>query len=354
MDFIEKLEQWANVNSYSHNVAGLEKMVHIAQKEFSSLKPDEMKELPIGLSLKKRADAPFKVFLGGHLDTVFSANHSFQTAKRLDEERLQGPGVADMKGGILVLLQALLEFEASPLAENLGWEIFLNLDEEIGSPNSTPFLQECAKRCDCALLFEPALPDGALASERKGSSNYHVVSKGKEAHAGRNAEEGVNAIFSLVRFLAAIENLPNALVNVGTITGGRAVNIIPDHAEAKLNVRSDIDYDSILQEKAKECCVSITKTNFRPPKKFDEKTKKLFELLKGCGEELNIPVKWRATGGVCDGNTFGAAGIPTIDSLGVEGGGLHTDEEFVYLPSMLKKAQLTFHLLKELARRKEI
>jgi len=355
MDIIAQLEVWANVNSYSHNSSGLEKMLILAEKAFGALKPDEMQTLPIGLSLKKRKNAPFRVFLGGHLDTVFPPDHPFQSVTRLDADCLQGPGVSDMKGGLLVMLQALLEFEASAEAEKIGWEIFLNLDEEIGSPNSTPYLQECSQRCECALIFEPTLPDGSLVSGRKGSSNYHVTSKGKAAHAGRHPEEGKNAIYPLAHFITSLEGLNDAetIVNVGMIKGGGALNIIPDHAEAGVNVRTNREIEPILKRKAEEACVSLTRTTYRPPKPFDARTKKLFELLKECAEKLDLTVKWRETGGVCDGNTFGAAGIPTIDTLGVEGGGAHTKKEFVYLPSLTEKSKLTALLLKELARRTE-
>ncbi len=330
-------------------------MVRLAKEAFSELKPDTMHSLPIGLMLTKRADAPLHIFLGGHLDTVFPSDHPFQTATRVDKDRMRGPGVADMKGGVLVMLQALLAFEELEESKKVGWEIFLNLDEEIGSPHSTAHLKECSKRCDVALLFEPALPNGSFVSARKGSTNFHVVSEGKAAHAGRTPHEGRSAIYPLARFIVSLESL-NTLethVNVGAIRGGRAHNIIPDHAEAAVNVRSFEDLDHELYERAKQVGVSLTKITARPPKPFDAQTEKLFALLKQCGQKLGLNVKWQETGGVCDGNTFGAAGVPTIDTLGVEGGEIHTDEEFIYLPSIDAKARLTTLLLSELTRRDE-
>ncbi|MCC5832860.1 MAG: hydrolase [Chlamydiales bacterium] len=353
MEIVAQLEEWACVNSYSRNSLGLEKMMQLAQKAFSVLEPDELRLLPIGLSLTKRKALPFRIFLGGHLDTVFPKDHPFQKVRYLDEKRLQGPGVADMKGGILVMLHALVEFENSKEAKEIGWEIFLNLDEEIGSPYSTPFLQECSKRCRFALIFEPTLPDGSLVSRRKGSANYLAVSKGKAAHAGRHPSEGKNAIYPLARFIASIEalNEGDRLVNVGMVKGGGPLNIIPDYAEAGVNVRSHDDLESLLRKKADQAGITLKQLSYRPPKPFDEKTEALFNLLKECGKELAMPIDWKETGGVCDGNTFGAAGIPTIDTLGVEGGGMHTENEFVYLPSLKKKIELTASLLKKLSRK---
>jgi glutamate carboxypeptidase len=354
MEIVAQLEEWASVNSYSYNSSGLEKMVCLAQEAFSAVKPDEMHVLPIGLFLTKRKGAPYHIFLGGHLDTVFPPTHPFQSAKRLDENRLQGPGVADMKGGILIMLHALLAFEESVEAKDLGWEIFLNLDEEIGSPASTPFLQECAGRCSCALIFEPALPDGSLVSGRKGSGNFQAVSEGRAAHAGRHPEEGINAIYPLARFITSLEvmNKGDTLINVGMVKGGGPLNIIPDHAEAGVNVRSYEDLEAELRKKAEAAGISLKRLSYRPPKPFDAKTEKLFTLLKECGSKLGMSINWRETGGVCDGNTFGAAGVPTIDTLGAEGGGMHTENEFVYLSSLSEKSKLTACFLKELARRR--
>lgn len=320
-------------------------MLTAAHAAFMELNPDHVEILPYGLFFKKRSKSPSQLFLGGHLDTVFPKGHPFQAATRLDENTLQGPGVLDMKGGILVMLSALLRFEQSNMAENIGWEIVLNLDEEIGSPYSTPFLQACAKRCDVALLFEPPLPDKALVSGRKSSSNYIGRSFGKAAHAGRHPEHGKSAIYPLAKFIAAIENLP--FVNVGVIEGGEALNIIPHHASAHINVRGE-EAIAPLEAAAKEFGIKLERTSYRPPKPFDAKTEELFNLLKSCSKK---PLTWRETGGVCDGNTFGAAGVPTIDTLGVEGSGAHTEHEQIHLPSLEEKAELTFNLLEALARK---
>ncbi len=356
MEIVETLEKWAQVNSHSLNSAGLEKMVQLAKQACTSLRPDEMRHYPFGLSIKKRKNAPLQIFLGGHLDTVFSTEHPFQTVKRLDPDRLQGPGVTDMKGGILVMLLALKEFEASAYAERVGWEIFLNLDEELGSPQSAFYHQKHAHQFHYALIFEPTLPNGSFVSARKSSSTYSVVSHGVSAHAGRDPEKGKNAIYPLSRFLAQVEKLHTSetCINAGLIKGGTAFNVVPDYAEATLNIRSYEEMEPALKKLADDEGVELNRITYRPAKPFNAQTQQLFSLLKECGEMLGQSVQWEETGGVCDGNTFGAAGIPTIDTMGVEGDGIHTSQEYVYLPSITKKAQLTARLLEELAKRETL
>lgn len=358
------LEKWTNINSHTENLSGLETFLHEVRRAFAALLPDEMQVISLnhnrkGLFLKKRGDAPFQIFFGGHLDTVFSIEHPFQKACYLSAERLNGPGSADMKGGLVVLLKALEQFEKMEGHEKIGWEIFLNPDEEIGSPDSTHFLEGCAKRCQLACIFEPRLEDGLFVSQRKGSSNYKITSKGVKAHAGRNFTEGKNAIFPLVHFIEGIHQLidlkKGIFITVGVIKGGEATNIIPDYAECQINVRTDTseDMESVdlhFKELAQTYNVSCLRTSHRPPKPFDSRTEDYFQILKACGSELGLAVAWRASGGVCDGNTFAARGVPTLDTLGVRGGKIHTEHEFVDLTSLPEQAMLVALFLTTLAK----
>ena len=154
----------------------------------------------------------------------------------------RGPGVIDAKGGLVVLLTAIDAVERSDLAGNLGWELFLNTDEEIGSPGSAAFFAEAAKRNHLALLFEPAMPDGALVSERKGSGNFSLVVRGRAAHAGRDFSAGRNAIVAAADFAVAVHRLngtiPEVTLNVARIDGGGPANVVPDLAVCRLNAGS--------------------------------------------------------------------------------------------------------------------
>src|SRR3546814_149551 len=146
------------------------------------------------LHLNVRPEAPVRILLTGHMDTVFAVDHPFQMLGWLEEGMLNGPGVADMKGGLALMLAALTAFETSPLASRLGYEVVINSDEEVGSPSSARLIEQAAQGKIAALTYEPALPDGTLAGARAGSGNFSVLVIGKSAHAGRNPEEGRNAI----------------------------------------------------------------------------------------------------------------------------------------------------------------
>lgn len=339
-------------------------MAEALDQAFSRLKPDEKQLLSFqngnGLLFRKRTHAPFQVFLGGHFDTVFAPESSFQKVTYLADRTLQGPGVIDMKGGLVVLLKALEALEKEPIASHIGWVVCLNPDEEIGSPFSTPFIRNLAKGCHLALLFEPTLSDGAFVSKRPGSFACTASSKGKEAHAGRDPEKGVNAIYPLALFVATLSALhrpeKGEIVNVGTIAGGKAPNIVPGEAECAFIVRAfEPKTLQALEEKiklaAQEHHIKLTWTSRRPPKEMDAKTEELFALLQQCGQTLGLPIKWRETGGVTDGNTLAHAGIPVIDTMGVSGGKAHTEEEFIHLNSLLEKTKLTLLLLETVVKR---
>jgi glutamate carboxypeptidase len=277
---------------------------------------------------------------------------------------LRGPGVCDAKGGMLVMLFALLALQRSEWAHKISWELLLNPDEEIGSPGSTPLFLEAARRNDAGLVFEPALPDGSLVSGRKGSGYFTIVVHGKAAHAGRDSHLGRNAIHALARFLAAqIEstaNDPGIILNTGWIHGGGAVNIVPDLAIARINVR----VETVQQQEAFERDLHARVAGYEsadgirlechgrftaPPKPLTPAIEQLLQQFRDCAGALGFPLAWRPTGGICDGNRLAAAGLPTIDSLGVRGGNMHTEEEFVELDSLAERARLTALFLMRMA-----
>ena len=149
---------------------------------------------PLGeiIHIVKHPDAPKKIMLCIHMDTVYSQDDEFQTCQMTDGGQLNGPGVADAKGGLIVMLYALKTLEQSPLAGKIGWEVIINPDEEIGSPGSESFIRSRAPFCDFGLLFEPALPGGHMVSDRKGTGNFTFIVRGKSAHSGRDFAAGRN------------------------------------------------------------------------------------------------------------------------------------------------------------------
>lgn len=375
---VDLLQSWANINSGSDNLAGLANMLTSIKAAFSPLQgtihtlsiPPRTKidshgnvlDIPNGQAfhMTKHMKAPIKVLLAGHMDTVFGLESPFQHCERLDQNTLRGPGVADMKGGLIVMLKALETLEKSPFAGKIGWEVLITPDEETGSSGSAPFYVEAAKRNNIGLVFEPALPDGALVSSRKGSANFAVVAKGRAAHVGRDFHVGRNAISSLVRFIVETETLNDSekgiTLNIGHIEGGGPVNIVPDLAICRFNVRINDPKDLLMVRKKLNDAVAIGNSHdgiqltlheitSREPKIFDKKHKSLFDALNRCATDLGTPLQYRPSGGVCDGNILSAAGLPTIDTLGVVGGNIHTVNEYMLINSLTERAKLVAYFL---------
>jgi len=316
------------------------------------------------ISFSKRSTAPFQVLLCGHMDTVFPKEHSFQSPEKIDDLVLKGPGVADMKGGILVMLTALEAFESSPDSDAIGWKVVLSSDEETGSLGSSAVLENAATAAHVGMIYEPALADGTLAGARKGSGNFTLVAHGRSAHAGREFSKGRNAIVALSEFInqiAALSNLEHDItVNVARITGGTAVNVVPDLAVCQFNVRCPQPQQLLDIEHKLKAIVGAQNTRddvrftlsggfTRPPKTISPGTQLLMDWTRECGDSLNTAIRFRDTGGCCDGNNLAAAGLPNVDTLGVCGANIHTDQEYMLIDSLTERAKLSYKLLKKIA-----
>lgn len=378
------LAQWSNINSGSFHLSGLSQQADAIESLFSTIASVERVELPAvtlyqldgepwsfqsipALVMRINPHAACQVMLCGHCDTVFGHDHPFQQAKRLPNNLLNGPGVADMKGGILVIYQALRACLASSWADKLGFTVVINPDEEIGSPCSQSLLQSLAPQHQFGLVYEPSLNmAGDVASERKGSGKFTCVVQGKAAHAGRDFAQGRSAVLALATLLLEIDQLngqqPGLTINIGQIQGGKAVNIVPDKAVCKIDVRySQPEQTQWLQKHLTQSVqqanqqqgidVSLHGGFNRPVKLFDQHQQTLFNLLKQAGEQLSIPLHWQAGGGCCDGNNLAAQGLAVIDSLGVRGANIHTDREIMDLGSLSERAKLSAMLLMMMAKK---
>ncbi len=323
-------------------------------------------QLPMGdaIRLTKRPDAELQIFFCGHLDTVFPIDSDFQTTTWLDDETLNGPGVADLKGGLIVMLKAIEALERSPYANKIGWEILFNPDEEIGSQGSAPLIAEAATRVNLGMIYEPSFPDGNFAGARKGSGNFSVISRGKAAHAGREHHVGRNAVRAMCDFISALDDLngqrQGVTINPALVEGGGANNIVPDLCLSRFNIRLEQPEDEqwcldkiqvILDEINQRDGLSIEMHGHfgRKPKVLSVANEKLFRLACDCGAELGLDLTWLPTGGCCDGNNLAEAGIPNIDTLGVQGGKIHSSDEFLKVKSLTVRAKLSALLLMKLA-----
>jgi len=376
------VREWAAINSGSRNLDGLARMADALAAAFAPLGPVALlepapadmvgadgKRRPLAhgrnLHLSVRPDAPVRVLLTGHMDTVFAADHPFQTQRWIDDNTLNGPGVADMKGGLAVMLASLLAVEASPAAERLGFEVVINSDEEVMSLGSAPLLAAAAARVHAGLTYEPALPDGTLAGARKGSGNFSAVIRGRAAHAGREPELGRNAIVAAADLALRIAAMAHdgLSANPARIDGGGPNNIVPDLAVLRFNLRprtlgdqhaAQAAVDRAMAEVSSHHQVEVTLHGgfARPPKPMDANQQQLFDVVRLCGRDLGLPIAWRDTGGVCDGNNLAASGLPVVDTMGVRGGAIHSDAEFLLVDSLVERARLSALVLMRLARRR--
>jgi glutamate carboxypeptidase len=370
---LDQVLGWATVNSGSRNLAGLERMADLLTDAFAALpglirleRPASVKtvdalgrsrEIEHGrhLHLTVRPTAPMQLLFTGHMDTVYGADHAFQETTWIEEGVLGGPGVADMKGGLAVMLAALKAFEHSKLADRVGYEVLINSDEEVGSPASAALLAEAAGGKRAALTYEPAaLPDGTLAGARPGSGNFDFVVKGRSAHAGRNPEEGRNAVVAAAELALrlSMSKTPGLSINPAKIDGGSPNNVVPDLAILRVNLRPRTTDDQeiaarliakALEETAKQHDVYIEAHGGfgRPPKPLNEEAEALFGLVRQAGADLGQDIAWQPSGGVCDGNNIAACGVPVVDTMGVRGGKIHSTEEYLIVASLAERAALS-------------
>ena len=295
-----------------------------------------------------------RILLTGHMDTVFGADHPFQQGRWQADGSLNAPGAADMKGGLALMLAALEAVEAGPLAAGLGYDVLINSDEETGSFSSRTLIEQSAHGKTAALTYEPALPDGTLAGARGGTGNFSLIVRGRSAHAGRNPEEGRNALVAAAALAVRLADArtPGLSVNPARIEGGGPNNVVPDLAILRVNFRPK-DSDSIARAQAAldeasavvsatyDVRIEIHGSFNRPPKPLDPGAEKLFALVKQAGADLGIPIAWKATGGVCDGNNIAACGVPIVDTMGARGGAIHSAEEFLIPESLPERAALS-------------
>ena len=369
---LDQVQKWAAINSGSRNIPGLATIAQMLADVFSSLpgeirlvEPEEVEAIrPDGgfenvrhgqhLLLSVRREAPLRLLLTGHMDTVFSSDHAFQSLRWSEDGSLNGPGVTDMKGGLAVMLAALRAVEMSGEFSQVGYDVLINSDEELGSPSSARLLREAARGKTAAFTYEPSLPDGTLAGARAGSGNFSVIVTGRSAHAGRNPDEGRNAVLAAADLALRLKagSRSDLSINPARIDGGGPNNVVPDKAILRFNLRPrTAEAEEAAQQLITRSVADVSRDHDvgmsvhggfgRPPKPIDGKSRRLFNLVRHCGAELGLPIAWRDTGGVCDGNNIAACGVPVVDTMGVRGGAIHSDEEYLIVESLAERAQLS-------------
>ncbi|MCB2080004.1 MAG: hydrolase, partial [Novosphingobium sp.] len=270
-------------------------------------------------------------------------------------------GTADMKGGLSLILAALTAFEAT--SPSLGYDVLINSDEETGSLSSASLIAELARGKLAALTYEPALPGGVMARARPGSGNFAAIVTGVSAHAGRNPEDGRNALVAAADIAQRLqaERRERLKINPARIEGGGPNNMVPDLAVLHFNIRprgtedmaqADMLIRELVDLVAKEHGVAIhLHGGFgRPPKPVGPDSEKLFELVARAAGDLGDAMTWQDTGGVCDGNNIAACGVPVLDTMGACGGRIHSPDEFLMVESLAARARLTALVLHRIDR----
>ena len=381
-DMIDRTCEWSDINTGSWNTEGLKQFAPVLADAFSELQADveliqtngfeavtdsgktEIQQTGPVILVTGRPRAAVQIILSGHYDTVFPKG-TFEGVTDIGDGRLNGPGLADMKGGLCVMLEALKTFEAGPLRDRLGYQIVLTPDEEIGNFASAEYLTRAAQSgAMIGMTYEPAMETGAMSGGRKGSAVFDIVLHGKAAHAGRAKDEGRSAIEAAAELVLGLEALngkrDGVTVNVGSIDGGSAVNIVPDLAIVRFGARApDAESAAWATEEIRKLYDRAASRDgihghmhggfYRPPKPRNAAQQALFDAVHATGQAIGLDLEFVDTGGVCEGNNIFAAGVPNVDTLGVRGGRIHSNEEFVITESFSERATLSALLLNRLA-----
>jgi glutamate carboxypeptidase len=300
------------------------------------------------------------ILLLGHTDTVFGPGESAKRRFQIKDGRATGPGVFDMKAGILMMWSAVKALLHSQERLERGITVLLTSDEEVGSTTSRELLESEARASRAVLVLEPSLPGGGLKTARKGVGRFTIKALGRAAHAGIDPSKGINAIEEIARQIMAIHALNNAglgtTVNVGLIQGGTRSNVVPAEAAVEVDVRVANMQEASRAEKAIHALqpqlhgarLEIRGGFNRPPMERNEGVIRLFEEAKKIGAELGMVIEEGSTGGASDGNFTSALGVPTLDGLGAIGDGAHAIDEYVDVGSLPRRTALVAGLIKTL------
>lgn len=359
---IERLGELVCVESPSSSKAGVDK----AQSLFATWaaahgKVRRYRHKSFGDSMSvtfgpKQSREP-AVMLLGHLDTVWELGTLAQMPFRVTRERISGPGVLDMKAGVVMALTAIESLHELGLL-NRTVTLLLHGDEEVGSPASRPLTEELARKVECVYVLEPAQGElGAYKTARKAVGLYRLVVKGKAAHSGVDFEQGQSAILELARQIEALQqhtDLPKGItLNAGVIGGGTGSNVVAAEAWMEIDVRVARARDVTKLDRSlrsmkpvnKACTLVVSGGINRPPMERTPGTVGLFRRAQQMAELLGIPLEEAATGGGSDGNFTSAVGIPTLDGMGAVGTGAHAAHEHLVRRHLVPRTALLAAML---------
>lgn len=313
----------------------------------------------------KHPSGPCLLFIG-HIDTVFppgeATRRPFALSERDGLRIATGPGVLDMKSGVLIGMYALRLLAEAGVEPYQSVTFLCNSDEEIGSPSSKSLIKELAAQHDAVLVFEPGRKEHTVVSGRKGSGQYKVEVWGRAAHAGVEPHLGINAILELASQIQKLQALngtiPGVTVNVGIIRGGERTNIVPDYAYCEIDIRATEQAGIQAVEKAMHeitaqhlvdgTRIQLSGSMRSQPFERNSQNARLNELIKIAGTALGLEILDVSSGGASDANTSSWAGAPTLDGLGAAGGLAHNPDEYIEVDYLPRRIALIMGLIRQL------
>jgi len=366
-DYMDYLHQLVNVDCGTRNINGVNTVGNLFRQMLQTT-GCEIIQYPLSefgdcYRATWHGKGHLRLLIAGHLDTVFPDGTVAERPLRLEGNRMLGPGVTDMKSGLLGGLFAIQALQACGFDDFASIDFFVNSDEEVDSPASRALYRPIAEQVDAALVLEAARANGNIVSARKGCASYTFTVHGRQAHAGVEIEKGINAIIELARCileLSALNNPPAGVtLNVGVINGGTASNVVPDRAWMDIDARfttiaAGVELDKAVRQVAERITVPGARIEVKGgisknPMEKTPGTTYLAELAHQAGEEMGIHFQDVLTGGTSDANFISAAGIPTLDGLGPIGGLDHSPYEFLEVDSIVPRVTMLARLITSIA-----
>jgi glutamate carboxypeptidase len=361
-DIVQTIRELVQIESPSDHKPGIDRLAATLaariQKIGGRVQIHEQKDSGNHLQADFSGRSGKPILLLGHLDTVYSLGTLSQMPCKLEDGKLWGPGVFDMKAGIAFMLHAIAAVQARHGGLPRPVTVLLVSDEEIGSDSSRTITETVAKKSEAVLVLEPSAgPRGTLKTARKGVGSYTVKVVGRAAHAGLDPGKGQSAIVELAHQIARIAKFTDLkrgmTVNVGVISGGTRVNVVPAEACAEVDARVARLADAKIIERKmrslkpvnRKCKLEISGGLNRPPMERTAGVAALFARAQALGREIGWKIEETAVGGGSDGNFTSALGIPTLDGLGAVGEGAHATHESIVVEAIPRRAALIAALL---------
>ncbi|MBZ5498287.1 MAG: M20 family metallopeptidase [Acidobacteriia bacterium] len=353
------------MESYSLDKGGVDRLAQFLAREFENrgAEAEVIPQAASGNALKAvwRGEGSGRPLLFlGHLDTVWPPGTVFERPFAMKDGKAYGPGIYDMKCSLLLCLLVCRAFYEQRLRPERDVIFFFTPDEEIGSAAGLPLFEPIARASRAVLVLEPSLPGGRAKTFRKGVGTFRLRVAGIAAHAGLDPQTGASAILELSRQVLKIQRMTDyergITLSVGTIRGGSAVNVVPSRAEAEVDFRFSTLADGRrlerrirrLRPRDARCSFEIEGGINRPPFERTPAVAGLYQEAKALAATIGMQLGEGGTGGGSDGSFTAALGIPTLDGLGVEGGGAHAAHEHILISDVPRRASLLSILAKEL------